>query len=410
MAQQRGLPPGMWVRNGTYYCDFRVGGRRVRRRLSRNLRVAKELLTELQARAQRGEYGLLDNNFPISELKSQYLQHCAQTLKPSTVERYEYNLKAILPSLPPRIAQLTTKTILAYRERRLADKVSPRTINMDTSAVAAMFRWGVAQRLIADNPLDGIKPLRHDRPKEGRPLTEDEVDRLLKVSPQPWHDIWYALLVTGMRKNELACLTFEDIDWQAGELVVQKGVAKNHHARRIPIEAALWTILSLQRDHRADRRPGRGRTPNITAQVVDRFSRDHVFVTTQNTPLTHGSGLYHGFLRCCHRAGIQTQTLDANGNEIDHVDVHSCRRTFATNLITNGADPKTVQELLGHKTLAMTMNLYAKIHSGTKRQAVGRLGYGAGVQPVDHVVQLPPKSPGGHNLATPTTTAAGWLT
>ena len=78
-------------------------------------------------------------------------------------------------------------------------------------------------------------------------------------------------------------------------------------------------------------------------------------------------------MRCCRLAGIQTRTLDSEGREIDHVDVHSCRRTFATNLIVNGADPKTVQELLGHKTLAMTMNLYAKIHSGTKRQAVGRL-------------------------------------
>ena len=113
-------------------------------------------------------------------------------------------------------------------------------------------------------------------------------------------------------------------------------------------------------------------------------------------------------MRCCRLAGIQTRTLDSEGREIDHVDVHSCRRTFATNLIVNGADPKTVQELLGHKTLAMTMNLYAKIHSGTKRQAVGRLSwYGAGVQASEHVVEYPVKGPVGHKLVTRRPTAAG---
>jgi len=83
--------------------------------------------------------------------------------------------------------------------------------------------------------------------------------------------------------------------------------------------------------------------------------------------------VYQAFIRCCRRAGVETRTVDAEGHEVDHVDVHSLRRTFATNLIINGTDPKTVQELMGHKTLDMTMRLYAKINTGTKRQAIGRL-------------------------------------
>jgi site-specific recombinase XerD len=115
----------------------------------------------------------------------------------------------------------------------------------------------------------------------------------------------------------------------------------------------------------------------------------HVFVTTQNTPLTHGSGVYHALIRCCDAANINTRTSDSEGREVDHVDVHSLRRTFATDLIENGADPKTVQRLLGHSTLAMTMDLYAKIRTGTTRQAVGRLSYGSGAQAPGHVVEFP---------------------
>jgi integrase len=229
----------------------------------------------------------------------------------------------------------------------------------------------------------------HDHPKEGRALTDDEVKRLLEASPQPWRDVWYAYLVTGMRKEELTSLTFRDVDREGRELIVRVGVAKNHRERRIPIDAALWEILEKQEAGRKDRRPGRGNTPAIQAAIDARFSRDHVFVGRANTPLGHRSNLYHTFLRCCERAGIVTETTDAEGRVVEHVDLHSLRRTFATNLTVGGADPETVRQLLGHRTLEMTMKIYTKIHSQTKRQALGKLSYGQGALAPDHVVEYP---------------------
>jgi site-specific recombinase XerD len=114
-----------------------------------------------------------------------------------------------------------------------------------------------------------------------------------------------------------------------------------------------------------------------------------VFVTRHNTPLTTPSLLYSTLMDHCSKAGIETRRVDSDGHEIDHVDVHSLRRTFATDLIVNGADPKSVQELLGHKTLEMTMNIYAKVQTETKRQVMGRLNYGRGAQTPAHVVEFP---------------------
>jgi hypothetical protein len=82
---------------------------------------------------------------------------------------------------------------------------------------------------------------------------------------------------------------------------------------------------------------------------------------------------------------------DSNGREIDHIDVHSLRRTFITDALANGADPKSVMEIVGHKTLDMTMRVYAKMHAQTKRQAVAGLSYGKGSQTHEHVVELPSK-------------------
>jgi len=50
-----------------------------------------------------------------------------------------------------------------------------------------------------------------------------------------------------------------------------------------------------------------------------------------------------------------------------------------------------VQELLGHKTLTMTMKIYTKVRPQTKRQVVASLSYGAGSQAADHVLPLPTK-------------------
>jgi integrase len=361
------LPDGMTLRGRVYWADFRAGGRRVRKSLSSNLKTAKQLLIELRARVQRGDYGLLDNDVTIAELRDEYLKHCGQTRKPGTVERYERNLMSILPYMPPKVSQVTVQRVLTYRADRLAVGTSPGTINMDVVVLGAMLNWGVKYQIIGSNPIKGLEPVPHDRPREGRALTDDEVSRLMEHSPQHYADIWYALLVTGMRINELASLRFADIDWASGELIIQRGIAKNHQARRIPIDNGLREILDAKRE---------GRAPE-----------ERVFVNLRGRPLQRGP-VRRAFVRFCERAGIQTLSVDSEGHEIDHVDVHSLRRTFATNLIVGGTDPKTVQELMGHKTLKMTMKLYAKIHTGTKRQAIGRLSYGRGTEPPEHIVEF----------------------
>ena len=250
MAKQ--LPDGMTQRGKTYWADFRAGGRRVRKSLSTNLKTAKQLLIELRARTERGDYGLLDNDVLIEDLKAEYLKHCRQTKKPGTVERYEDNLAAILPHMPRRVAAVTIQRVMAYRHRRLAEGTSPGTVNMDVAVLGAMFNWGVKYQLVGSNPIKGLDRLPHDRPKEGRALADSEVETLLDHSPQHYVDIWYCLLVTGMRVSELASLRFADIDWEAREVVVQRGVAKNHKARRIPIDNGLWEILTQRREGRDD--------------------------------------------------------------------------------------------------------------------------------------------------------------
>jgi site-specific recombinase XerD len=101
-----------------------------------------------------------------------------------------------------------------------------------------------------------------------------------------------------------------------------------------------------------------------------------VFVNTQNTPLLQRN-LYRKFLACCKKAKVERATFSADGQLVSHVDLHSMRVTFATNLIKNGADLVTVKDLLGHSTLTMVLRYAKMAGQGTSEAAISCLSYAA---------------------------------
>jgi integrase len=387
MPRKRKLPEGMYQRGRHYYCDFYAGGQRVRKKLATDFDAARQILIELRSRAEKSDFNLLDNDYPLDKLREQYLRHCAQTLGETSTKRYRQALDAILPRLAvARVRQVRIDAILTYRGDRLAAGVGPGTVNYEVAVLHRMLRWGARHKIIGSSPLDGVRRLPHLRPKDGRELAPDEVRALLDASPERWRRVWYAYLVTGMRLRELIGLTFDDIDWEARELVVRAHKAKGRRERRIPIDDGLWAILKAQEAGRAERKPSE--RVIFGRDLRGRFSDRHVFVSRERTPLSPGN-VYSSLMSCLRKAGIPAQTHDAEGQPLEHVDVHSLRRTFATELIVQGADPKSVQELLGHRTLAMTMKLYAKVRPQNKRQAVAKLSYGKGASAPGHVLEYP---------------------
>ncbi|MCA9265817.1 MAG: site-specific integrase [Planctomycetales bacterium] len=390
MPRERKLPPGLWKRGHVYYARFRCDGVLVRQRLSSDFRVACEMLSDLRLGKYRHSKGELTNDLTIEALAKDYFRSIEQTLDSSTVRRYRQNMANVARLISVRhVAQLNLDVIEAFREERLLEDVEPQTINKDVRALATMLNWAVKRKKIANNPILGIKHL-PEQPKEARALEPNEVGQLLDAAAGHWQNVWYAFLTTGLRKMELASLLFTDVDWRAHELVIRSGYAKNSTVRRIPVDDKLFEIISRQRDEAADRVAGTWADAKTTQQIQQRLSREHVFVTTANTPL--GGNIYREFMATCKRAGINTKTMDSNGRVVEIVDLHSTRHTFATDLIMNGADPKTVQTLMGHKTLEMTMRIYAKVFAQQKHAAIGKLSYGAGVTVAADVIQLPKRA------------------
>lgn len=366
-------PSGMTKRGSKYYSNFRQDGRLHRKVLSSNLQVAKTMLQDQKMKVYREGNGDIDNDQNVKELADEWFRSIGQQLGPKTVIRYRQNIANVIRLLPVRfVRSLSLDVIEEYRETRLQESVKPATVNKDVAALSRMLNWAVERRKIGSNPIEGLKKLPEFK-KEERALELAETALIFKTSTEHWRRIWYAYFTTGLRKMEIANLLFTDVDWKAKEIIVRATLTKNSTARRIPIDEVLFEILRYQKKNASKRKPGKWSDQKTTDQIKEKFSKKHLFVTTKNTPL--GNNVYRNFIAICEKCGISTKTTDAEGNVVEAVVLHSTRHSFATELIRNGADPKTVQTLMGHKTLDMTMKIYAKVNSSSKHEAVSKLPF-----------------------------------
>ena len=170
-------------------------------------------------------------------------------------------------------------------------------------------------------------------------LDADEVTRLLRAARDDVAALWLVPAIelavrTGLRQGELLRLRWTDLD--AGRRLATILETKNGAPRHVPLSAAAQAIVATL--------PATGAT---------------VLAWPWGDPLSDTT-LYYAFQRVCAAAGIADCTW------------HTLRQTFASHLVMSGVDLRTVQELLGHKTLAMTMR-YAHLAPSHVAAAVEKL-------------------------------------
>lgn len=151
-------------------------------------------------------------------------------------------------------------------------------------------------------------------------LTPDEEVRLLNTSPAWLREIITFALNTGMRQGEILALTWRDLDFCRGTLVVMK--SKNRERRTIPLNNLVFELLATKRAA-CDEKEG------------------PVFLTGLGNPLKVRY-LVRAFSKARDQAGMPDFRF------------HDLRHTFATRLVQKGVDLYKVQRLLGHKTSVMT--------------------------------------------------------
>ena len=209
------------------------------------------------------------------------------------------------------------------------------------SSIRALFRFAISNDLISKSPCTDRITIPGSPTRKEHPLTPAQSHALLEYTKKDADPNVYLFtllaLVTGMRRGEVAALRWDCVDFQAGEVRVHRQLVmstgevtedlKTDAARRdIPIPADVVAILK---------------------QVHATSKSTYVLSGTADGHIT--TKAFDKYSKVWNSAGVTTQNIHP----------HLFRKTFATRLIEQGADPKRVQYLLGHETLEMTLKIYA---------------------------------------------------
>jgi site-specific recombinase XerD len=218
---------------------------------------------------------------------------------------------------------------------------APLTVRRKLTAVASFYRFLQDTGRATLSPARGL-PLPKVAQCFPTCLTAEQAGALLEAAHTPWHRALLALLLfAGLWRSEVAAITLDDLDMEHAQLLVR---GKGARQRVVPLTPL---VVEAIREYL----PCRPQTES-----------DHLFVSRVGGRPIAGRVTNRMLARVLEAAG-----LDQHG-----ITPHALRRTFATHLIRNGVDVRTVQELLGHADLQTTAR-YLHSDTRTKQAAVGRL-------------------------------------
>jgi integrase/recombinase XerD len=266
---------------------------------------------------------------------------------PHTLAAYRTDLRhftTFLATTGRALERARPDEVLAYLERLQRDGLKPASIARRLSALRGLTRYLMREGRLAHDPTQHL-----ERPRGSRALPRTlpaETAAAVVESPDTTttrglrdRALLELLYATGMRASECLGLSLEDVNLTAGYVIC---TGKGRKQRLVPLgeEAAAWLKRYL-----------------TVARPVATRRRDagRLFVNARGGPLSRQS-LWLLVARAGVAAGVRRR-----------VSPHVLRHSFASHLLENGADLRSVQAMLGHSDIATTQ-IYTHLPSATLRR------------------------------------------
>jgi len=244
---------------------------------------------------------------------------------------------AVATKLKPKVDELLiavrTDSVRSYLAHLNGRHYSKATIARKLATLRSFYKYLVKRGRIGSNPVSAVRTPKQEK-KLPRFLEYEEVKRLLETPPiNTWlgardRAILETLYSTGIRVSELVGLNMDDIDF-LGEVVHIRGKGKKE--RIAPISSSALQVIQHYMEFR-----------NKRAQSNPNFDTKVLFVNK------HGRRLSTRSIRRKMDKYLKMAGLDPS------ISPHTLRHSFATHMLNNGADLRSVQELLGHQSLSTT--------------------------------------------------------
>lgn len=239
-----------------------------------------------------------------------------------------------------KITSTNLNSYILYLEK---NKFSAATISRNIASLKAFYHYMYKEGMVNEDPAEALHAPKIEK-KMPEILSTEEVVRLLE---QPSGDsskeirdkaMLELLYATGIRVTELITLKLKDVNLQMGYLVCKDGGKE----RVIPFgneaKSALVRYLGGTR-----------------AAMISDADSEYLFVNCSGQPMSR-QGFWKLIKYYAKRAGI-----------VEDITPHTLRHSFAAHLVENGADLRSVQEMLGHSDISTTQ-IYANMNHNRIRE------------------------------------------
>ena len=282
-------------------------------------------------------------------------------VKPATFTTYECNFRNHIVNSTiagMKVCDIKKIHIQDYYNKLFAEGKTTEKIKAIHKLLHSFFEYAVEEGYLHKNPA-------HNTIIPKNNLVKSDIKKIDCFSPQEIKDILIAFkghkfepliataIYTGMREGELLALKWKNINLDEGYIKVEESISRTAVFNSDGTKE--YKMLTL--DPKTQKSLRNIYIPDVLIKVIKNIPKTSEYVfTNNNEPITHKS-LY-----------FQWQKI-LKENNIPHKKFHALRHTYASTLLANGADIKSVQDLMGHHDISITQ-VYLHSLPETKKNVV----------------------------------------
>jgi integrase len=336
------------IQEKDYYIEYLDKGKKYREHIGSSKSLAMTVLAKRKVEIAEGRFLEKKDEIRVKfeNFADEYYElHCKVNNKKSFNTADKHNIKALKAFFTGLyLDEITVHKVQIFKSERLRSfrklsdgkikTLTPTTVNRQLTCLKSIFNkaltWG---KFSGENPVKAVKLFKENNGRL-RFLEKEEINKLIDNCNPFIRPIVAVAVNTGMRKGEIMGLKWRDIDFKRG--IVHLANTKNGEKREIPLnENTINTLISVPKHHESE------------------------LIFVKDNGQSYGD-FKKSFFTACSKSGIKSFRF------------HDLRHTFASQLVMNGVDLNTVRELLGHKSMVMTLR-YSHLSPNFKKQAVETL-------------------------------------
>ena len=277
--------------------------------------------------------------------------HNVKNTSGNTEMSYKRDLEKVLHFMAARdiqeVKDVTAQDLMDYVKYLEENKFAAATVSRNIASLKAFYHYMVQEGLVEEDISDKLKAPKIEK-KAPEIMTPDEVVRLLDQpsgdSPKEIRDkaMLELLYATGIRVTELITLSLSDVNMQMNFILCRD----RNKERIIPFGAAAKAAMERYLN-------------GTREEMLENKKSDVLFANCSGQPMSR-QGFWKLIKHYAKKADIQAD-----------ITPHTLRHSFAAHLVENGADLRSVQEMLGHSDISTTQ-IYANLNHNHIREVYAK--------------------------------------